>query len=83
MPDLPSAAAARLLLVLAAPPLIGTAITFHAVSILAERGIGFVAAGAAVGFSASGRRRGRGSGLLLDRVPTRVALLVLSGLELV
>jgi hypothetical protein len=28
-----------------APPLIGTACTFHAVSILAERGVGLLAAG--------------------------------------
>ena len=82
-PDLPSATATRLLLVLAAPPLIGTAITFHAVSILAERGIGFVAAGTAVGLLGVTAAVGVvAAGLLLDRVLTRVALLALSGLEL-
>ncbi len=83
LPDLPSAAAARLLLVLAAPPLIGTAITFHAVSILAERGIGFLAAGTAVGLLGVTAAGGVVlAGLLLDRVSTRVALLALSSLEL-
>lgn len=83
LPDLPSATAARLLLVLAAPPLIGTAITFHAVSILSERGIGFLAAGTAVGLLGVTAAGGVVlAGLVLDRVSTRTALLVLSSLEL-
>ncbi len=83
LPDLPSASAARMLLILAAPPLIGTALTFHAVSILAERGIGFVAAGGVVGLLGATAALGvLASGLLLDRVRTRTTLAVLSGLEL-
>ena len=82
-PDLPSAAAARILLVLAAPPLIATALTFHAVSILGERGIGFVAAGVAVGVMGATAVIGvLGAGWLLDRISTRTALAVLSALEL-
>jgi MFS family permease len=84
LPDLPSGPATRLLLVLAAPPLIGTALTFHAVSILGERGIGFVAAGAVVGLLGACSALGVvTAGLVIDRVGTRAALLLLSSLVLV
>lgn len=78
LPNLPSAQVTRLLLVLAAPPLIGTAVTFHAVSILAERDIGFLAAGGVIGVL--GATSGLGviaAGLLVDRIPTRTALTLL------
>ena len=80
---MPSAAAARLLLVLAAPPLIGTAVTFHAVSILADRDIGFVAAGGAIGVLGATSAVGViSAGILVDRLHTRVTLLVMSTLTL-
>ncbi|QWC84029.1 MFS transporter [Nocardioidaceae bacterium] len=83
-PDLPSARATRMLLVLAAPPLIATALTFHAVSILGERGIGFIAAGVAVGLMGATAVVGvLGAGVVLDRISTRVTLALLSALELV
>jgi MFS family permease len=84
LPNLPSAAAARLLLVLAAPPLIGTAVTFHAVSILADRHIGFLAAGGAVGVLGATSAMGVvTAGALVDRARTRSSLLVLSALVLI
>lgn len=83
LPDLPSATAARLLLVLAAPPLIGTAVTFHAVSILADRGIGFLAAGAVIGVLGATSAVGViAAGVLVDRLSTRLTLVVLSILVL-
>lgn len=84
LPDLPSPAAARLLLVLAAPPLIGTAVVFHAVSILAERGIGYLAASGALGVL--GGASGAGvvaAGLLTDRWGTSRALVLLSSVGVV
>jgi MFS family permease len=84
LPNVPSRLAARLLLVLAAPPLIGTALTFHAVSILGERGITYLAAGALVGVLGAASALGVvTTGALVDRLPTRGALLTLSGLMLV
>lgn len=75
LPNVPSAAAARILLVLAAPPLIGTALTFHAVSILSERGIGFLAAGGMLGVLGAMSAIGViSTGALVDRVSSRTAL---------
>lgn len=75
----PSATAARLLIVLAAPPLIGTALTFHAVSILAEQGLDYIEAGVCLGllgaFSAVGTIL---AGVLTDRLSSRAALLGLA-----
>lgn len=83
LPNLPSAAAARLLLVLAAPPLIGTAVTFHAVSILADRDIGFLAASGVIGVLGAASAVGViVAGVLVDRMPTRVTLIILSAIVL-
>ena len=79
LPDLPSATAARLLLVLAAPPLIGTAVVFHATSILAERGLGYLAASTALGVLGGAAAVGVvAAGLLTDRMGTPRTLLLLS-----
>lgn len=83
VPNLPSAQAARMLLVLAAPALIGTAVVFHAVSILADRGVGFLAAGGVLGVLGATSAVGViGTGLVIDRTTTRSALIILSTLEL-
>lgn len=83
LPNLPSAAASRLLLVLAAPSLIGTAVTFHAVSILADRDIGFLAAGGVLGVLGATSAVGViVAGVLLDRMPTRITLIILSTIVL-
>lgn len=79
VPDLPTPATLRLLMILAAPPLVGTAVTFHAISILGERGIPYLAAGGLVG--ALGATSALGvvlTGILVDRLDTRTALVVLS-----
>ncbi|MGC0251207.1 MFS transporter [Pseudactinotalea sp. Z1748] len=76
LPALPSGLAARLLLILAGPPLISTAVTFHAVSILAERGVDFLAAGGTVGILGATSALGVVlAGLIVDRLTTRAALL--------
>lgn len=78
--SLPSATAARLLLILAAPPLVGTALTFHAVSILGEQqGLSYLQAGACL--SVLGLSSAVGtvlSGLVADRISTRALLVLLS-----
>ncbi|MBU2697654.1 MFS transporter [Pimelobacter sp. 30-1] len=79
LPDLPTAIATRLLLVLAAPPLIGTAVIFHAVSILDQRGIGYLAAGGVIGVLGATSALGVVvAGALVDQLRTRTALLLLS-----
>lgn len=83
LPDVPSRRAARMLLILAAPPLIGTAVTFHAVSILGERGIAFLAAGGIVGLLGGASALGVVlAGLVVDRLRTRVAITLSSSLVL-
>lgn len=83
LPNLPTTATTRLLLVLAAPPLIGTAVIFHAVSILEQRGIGYLAAGGVVGLLGATSALGVIlAGSVLDRLPTRTALLLLSSVVL-
>lgn len=75
----PTRAAGQALLVLAAPPLVGTAVTFHAVSLLDERGLSFVEAGFAL--SVLGVASAVGTitfGLVADRFPTRLLLSALS-----
>lgn len=81
---IPSAPARRLLGVLVAPPLIGTAVTFHATSILAERGVSYLQAGGAVGLLGASAAVGVViTGAVLDRLRTPVALALLSGALLV
>lgn len=79
----PSGGAAAMLLVLAAPPLIGTALTFHAVSILGEQGLGFLQAGLAL--SVLGVSSAAGTvvaGVVADRLGNRGLLISLSVLTL-
>lgn len=77
--SIPSRSAAQMLFVLAAPPLVGTALTFHAVSILAERGLTFLQAGLALSVLGIAAAVGTVvSGLLADRLTTRSLLVLLS-----
>lgn len=82
--QVPTAGTTRLLVVLAVPPLIGTAVTFHAVSLLASRDIGYLAASSMVGLlglcSALGVVL---AGVVVDRISTRTGLVLLSAVELV
>lgn len=76
---IPSRRAGQMLFILAAPPLVATALTFHAVSILGERQLSFLQAG--VVLSVLGMTAGAGtilSGLLADRLTPRTLLTVLS-----
>lgn len=83
-PNLPTATSLRLLIILAAPPLITTALTFHAVSILADRGIDFLAAGTTVGVLGATSALGVViAGLVVDRLTTRGALTISSTVVLV
>jgi MFS family permease len=79
LPNVPSRQAARLLAVLAAPPLVGTALTFHATSILDAHGIGYVEAGGVIGLLGATSAAGVVlSGLFLDRVRSTTMLVLLS-----
>jgi MFS family permease len=79
--ELPTRRSARLLLVLSAPPLVMTAILFHTVFLMAERGLGLQAAGAVLAATGIGSTVGTlGSGAVADRVTTRLLLSVMSGL---
>jgi MFS family permease len=79
--ELPTRRAARLLLVLSAPPLVTTAVVFHAVSLLGERGLGLHAAGAAMTALGIGSAVGTlGGGAVADRVTTRALLSTMSAL---
>lgn len=72
---LPTRQAGKALLVLAAAPLVGTAVTFHAVSILGERGLSFVQAGFALSVLGAASAIGTVTvGLFADRVSTRTLL---------
>jgi MFS family permease len=81
--SVPSPRARRLLFVMAAPPFVLTAVIFHAVSVLGERGLSFAAAGFALGLlgiaSMIGTVLGGGAS---DRVSTRGLLTGLTGLFL-
>lgn len=75
----PSRDAALLLGVLAAPPLVMTALTFHAVSLLGQRGLEAPAAAAALsGFGVAGAVAILLSGAISDRLSTRGLLLATS-----
>lgn len=80
---LPTRPTGQLLLILAAPPLIGTAVTFHAVSLLGERGLSFIAAGFALSILGGASAVGAVAfGVAADRVSIRVLLTALSLLVL-
>jgi MFS family permease len=79
--ELPTRRSARLLLVLSAPPLVMTAILFHAVLLMSERGLGLEAAGAALAATGIGSTVGTlGSGAIADRLTTRLLLSSMTGL---
>jgi predicted MFS family arabinose efflux permease len=75
----PEREAALLLAVLAAPPLVMTAVTFHAVSLLAGRGLSTTAAAAALSvFGAASAAATIGGGAVADRLSTRALLVATS-----
>lgn len=75
----PSRPAALMLLVLTAPPLVGTALTFHAVSILGEKQLSLLEAGFALSTLGISAAAGTvAAGLLADRLGTRTLLTMLS-----
>ena len=77
----PTRSAAQLLLVLAAPPLVLTAIIFHAVSLLGARGLSLAEAGVALSLLGVANAVGTlAVGAVADRVSTRALLAVMSGL---
>ena len=76
----PERSAGLLLFVLAAPALITTAITFHAISILGGRGLGEPAAAAALSVLGLASAGGTvAAGAIADRLSTRTLLTLLSG----
>lgn len=78
---LPTRRAGRLLLVLSAPPLILTAIIFHAVSLLGARGLSLTEAGLALSLLGLVNAAGTiGGGAIADRVSTRTLLSAMSAL---
>jgi cyanate permease len=79
----PTADAARLLLVFAAPPLVMTAIVFHAVSLLGLRGISAPQAAAALSVFGLANAAGTlAAGAVADRLSTRALLSAMSGVLL-
>ncbi|HVM16982.1 MAG TPA: MFS transporter [Gaiellaceae bacterium] len=79
--ELPTQRSRRLLLVLAAPPLVSTAMVFHAVSLLAARGLTLQQAGLVLTVFGLGSVAGTvAMGAVADRVTTRLLLSVMSGL---
>jgi MFS family permease len=81
--SVPSPRARRLLFVVAAPPFVLTAVIFHSVSVLSERGLSFEQAGFALGLlgiaSVTGTLAG---GWLSDRTRTRTLLSAMTALLL-
>lgn len=76
---IPSREAALLLGVFAAPPLVMTAITFHAVSVLGGRGLSAPAAAVALSvFGAASAVATVGIGAVADRLSTRALLVAMS-----
>lgn len=76
----PRREAALLLAVFAAPPLVLTALTFHAVSLLGQRGLAPAAAAAALSvFGAASAVATVGVGAVADRLSTRALLVAMSG----
>jgi MFS family permease len=78
---LPTARARRLLLVLAAPPLLMTAVIFHATALLGERGLSLAQAGAALSLIGVGSVGGTLlAGALADRTSSRTLLSLMAAL---
>ena len=78
---LPTRRATRLLVVLSAAPLIMTAIIFHAVSLLAARGLSLTEAGLALSLLGIASAAGTvGGGAVADRISTRALLSGTAGL---
>lgn len=74
--------AATLLLVLSTPSLIGTAVVFHSVALLGERGIPLAAAAAALSLYGAAVAAGTlAAGFAVDRGSTRVLLATIAGLS--
>jgi len=68
----PTPRARRLLIVLAAPPLLMTAAIFHATALLADKGLSFTEAGAALGLMGIASAAGLvGAGAVADRTSSR------------
>ncbi|MPZ61075.1 MAG: MFS transporter [Propionibacteriales bacterium] len=81
---IPTLSAGLMLLVLAGPPLVGTALTFHAVSILGEKQLSFLQAGFALSILGAASAAGTVvSGLLADRLSNRALLTMLSATVMV
>ena len=77
---LPRRSALLLLIVLSTPALVSTAVTFHAVSLLRERGIDAPAAAAALSILGGASAAGTiATGAVADRLGTRTLLVCLSG----
>jgi MFS family permease len=80
----PRREAALLLAVFAAPPLVMTALTFHAVSLLGGRGLAAPAAAAALsGFGVASAIATLAGGTIVDRLSTRTLLVTMSTVLLV
>lgn len=78
---IPGRPATVLLGILAAPPLVMTAITFHAVSLLGDRGLSApAAAGALSVFGVASAVAILGAGAVADRLSTRTLLVTMSSL---
>jgi MFS family permease len=79
--EVPSPRALRLLFIVAAPPLIVTAVIFHLVSLLSGRGLSFAQAGLALSvFGVSSAIGTVIGGSITDRARTRTLLAATSGL---
>jgi len=77
----PSNRARRLLLVLAAPPLLMTAVIFHSTALLGERGLSLTEAGLALSLLGVASLGGTlAAGAVADRVTSRLLLAVMVGL---
>ena len=77
----PSNRARRLLLVLAAPPLLMTAVIFHSTALLGERGLSLTEAGVALSLLGVASLGGTlVAGAVADRVTSRLLLAVMAGL---
>jgi len=80
---IPRREAALLLAIFAAPPLVMTAVTFHAVSLLGGRGLSATAAAAALSaFGIASAVATLATGTVADRLSTRALLVVMSAVLL-
>ncbi|WP_238998582.1 MFS transporter [Nocardioides limicola] len=75
----PTRGVATMLFVVAAPPFVATALTFHAVSILSFRGLDLVQAGVAISVLGVASALGLvGAGMVTDRLSNRTLLVAVS-----